>query len=99
MATSASRPYTSGFGRTGTGPAVGPSTGNAQNAFRGSAGFGAPATTQQHREAQRLDRERVERAERERMEREGRGQLAELSEEQKDEIDQAVRQSSAIQKD
>ena len=91
MATSTSRPYTSGFGRTGTGGAAGPSAGAAQNAFRGSGGFGAPGGTQQHREAQRLDRERAERAERERMEREGRGQLAELSEEQRDEIDQAVR--------
>ncbi|KAI9664656.1 MAG: Calcium-binding component of the spindle pole body (SPB) half-bridge [Bathelium mastoideum] len=89
MAASASRPYTSGFGRTAGGGTAGPSTGAAQNAFRGSSGFGAPAATQQHREAQRLDRERVERAERERMEREGRGQLAELSEEQRDEIDQA----------
>ena len=91
MATSTSRPYTSGFGRTGTGGAAGPSTGTAQNAYRGAAGFGVPAVNQQHREAQRLDRERAERAERERMEREGRGQLEELSEEQREEIDQAVR--------
>jgi len=49
---------------------------------------GAP-TTQQHREAQRLERERAERAERERMERAGQSQLGELSEEQREEIDEA----------
>ncbi|KAL9097142.1 MAG: hypothetical protein Q9165_000569 [Trypethelium subeluteriae] len=89
MATSTSRPYTSGFGRTGAGGASGPSTGAAQNAFRGTAALGGPPATAQHREAQRLDRERAERAERERMEREGRGQWEELSEEQREEIEQA----------
>ena len=48
------------------------------------------ATTQQHREAQRLERERAERAERERMERAGQSSLGELSEEQREEINEAV---------
>ncbi|KAI9814648.1 MAG: Calcium-binding component of the spindle pole body (SPB) half-bridge [Pycnora praestabilis] len=49
--------------------------------------FGA-STAQQQREAQRQERER-ERAERERIEREGQNGLAELSEEQREEIDEA----------
>lgn len=51
---------------------------------------GANTTTQQHREAQRLERERAERVERERMERAGQSQLGELSEEQREEINEAV---------
>ncbi|KAI9722882.1 MAG: hypothetical protein M1812_001330 [Candelaria pacifica] len=47
--------------------------------------FGA-STTQQHRETQRLERER---AERERIEREGQNVLSELSEEQREEINEA----------
>ncbi|TID15201.1 Cell division control protein 31 [Venturia nashicola] len=50
---------------------------------------GANTTTQQHREAQRLERERAERVERERMERAGQSQLGELSEEQREEINEA----------
>ena len=53
------------------------------------AAFGA-STTQQQREAQRLERER-ERVEKERIEREGQNQLAELTEEQREEINEAVR--------
>ncbi|KAI9693406.1 MAG: Calcium-binding component of the spindle pole body (SPB) half-bridge [Bogoriella megaspora] len=92
MAASTSRQYT-GFGRTGTGAGggggpTGPTTGTALP-FRSAPQIGASGATQQHREAQRLDRERVERAERERIEREGRGQLEQLSEEQREEIDQA----------
>ncbi|KAF2089517.1 EF-hand, partial [Saccharata proteae CBS 121410] len=43
----------------------------------------------QHREAQRLERERAERAERERLENAGRGDLAELTDEQREEINEA----------
>lgn len=56
-----------------------------------TAGFGAGANTQQNREAQRLERERAERAERERMDRAGQTSLGELSEEQREEINEAVR--------
>jgi len=58
------------------------------------AAFGA-STTQAHREAQRLERER-ERAERERLEREGQNQLAELTEEQREEINEAVGSPSLL---
>lgn len=54
----------------------------------GVAPFGS-STTQAHRDAQRQERER-ERAERERIEREGQKQLAELTEEQREEINEAV---------
>ncbi|MCJ1375046.1 Calcium-binding component of the spindle pole body (SPB) half-bridge [Loxospora ochrophaea] len=50
--------------------------------------FGASTAQQQQREAQRQERER-ERLERERMEREGQSQLAELTEEQREEINEA----------
>lgn len=71
------RPLTTGLARGGlSGP---------------SSGFGTAATTQQQREAARLERERAERAERERLERAGQNQLADLSEEQREEIDEAVR--------
>ncbi|KAI4135511.1 MAG: hypothetical protein LQ347_000619 [Umbilicaria vellea] len=52
------------------------------------AAFGA-STTQQQREAQRLERER-ERLEKERIERAGQNQLAELTEEQREEINEAT---------
>ncbi|KAK4988870.1 Calcium-binding component of the spindle pole body (SPB) half-bridge [Elasticomyces elasticus] len=52
------------------------------------AGFGV-GTTQQQREAQRLERERQERAERERIQAEERGALEALSEEQREEINEA----------
>lgn len=68
-----------GFGsnnRAGT-SAAGPS-----NAFTGA--------THQQREAQRLERERAERAERERLADAGRGNLAELTDEQREEINEAV---------
>lgn len=81
-----SRPYTTGLSRAGA------STSAQQNTFNTPAGFGSAATTtQQHREAQRIERERADRAERERMERAGQNQLAELSEEQREEINEAVR--------
>lgn len=79
-----SRPYTTGLSRAGA------STSAQQNTFNTPAGFGSAATTtQQHREAQRIERERADRAERERMERAGQNQLAELSEEQREEINEA----------
>ena len=69
------RPYTSTLGKL-------------HDRTGGIGPFGS-STTQAHREAQRLDRER-ERAERERIEREGQNQLAGLTEEQREEINEAV---------
>ncbi|KAL2350141.1 hypothetical protein BJ546DRAFT_1031881 [Cryomyces antarcticus] len=76
--------------------------GAAQGNFAGNAGYGpgvgggptgvgatGVATMQQQREAQRLERERAERTERERVEREGRAQWEQLSEEQREEINEA----------
>lgn len=78
---SGSRPYPSTLGKL-------PDRGAAGG---GSGGFlGASSTAHHAREAQRLERER-ERAERERLEREGNHQFAELSEEQREEINEAVR--------
>jgi centrin-3 len=92
-----SRPYTSGLGRTGgfqSTPYTSQTPFNAppQNpgAF-GTTGAAGAATTQQQREAQRLDRERQERQERERREAEERGVLDALSEEQREEVNEAVR--------
>lgn len=57
---------------------------------RSATGYGHQQQQQQQaRDAQRLERER-ERAERERLEREGSSQLAELTEEQREEINEAV---------
>ena len=50
--------------------------------------FGATSTAQA-REAQRIERDR-ERQERERLEREGQGQMNDITEEQKEEINEAV---------
>lgn len=52
-----------------------------------AAPFGA--STQQHREAQRLERERLERAEKERLAAQNQNILAELSEDQREEINEA----------
>lgn len=101
MATSAShpqpfpsRPYTSGLGRTGGQSAFQPTPYNTQTPFnapaQNTAGLGGAATTQQQRDAQRLERERQERAERERREAEERGVLEALSEEQREEVNEAV---------
>ncbi|TKA70707.1 hypothetical protein B0A55_07359 [Friedmanniomyces simplex] len=64
-----------------------------QNPGYGPSGIGAAggggATTQQQREAQRLERERQERVERERREVEERGALEALSEEQREEVNEA----------
>lgn len=56
----------------------------------GAGGNAAGAQTAQQREAQRLERERLERAERERREAEERDVLGALSEEQREEIMEAV---------
>lgn len=92
-----SRPYTSGLGRPATtqpqntynAPQQNPFPSQPYNAAQG--GFGTNAT--QQRDAQRLERERQERAERERAAREAeeRGVLEALSEEQREEINEAVR--------
>lgn len=102
-----SRPYTSGLTRGGGTGGAGPSTTpyaqtpfNApqQNPSGAAGGFGGTgpggATTQQQREAQRLERERHERAERERREAEERAALDSLTEEQREEINEAVRSTS-----
>jgi hypothetical protein len=76
------RPYGQGITR-----------GNAAGGGLGAGGLGSGATTQQQREAQRLERERSEREERERLERAGLAQLSDLSEEQREEINEAVSQA------
>lgn len=96
-----SRPYTSAPGRNAGGQGAFQSTPfNAQTPYNapgqsaGAFGTGGPsgaATTQQQREAQRLERERQERADRERREAEERGVLEALSEEQREEVNEAVR--------
>lgn len=91
-----SRPYTSalGGGRAtgGTTPYNSNTPFNPPQINPGSYGAGASGavSTQQQREAQRLERERLERAERERREAEERGALEALSEEQREEINEAV---------
>lgn len=92
MATSGTNPALApryGLGRAGP-------SGAGQNAFSAApaagmaAGYGASAKTQQRLEAERLERERKAREERERMEQAGQNSLAELSEEQREEITEAV---------
>lgn len=56
---------------------------------RSGGAFGAPTTTAQQREAQRQERER-ERLEKERLDREGQDPMNQLTEEQKEEINEAV---------
>ena len=103
----ASRPYTSGLGRSGGGqgtlqatPYTAQSSYNAPQPNTG--GFGTnivstgSAMTQQQREAQRLERERQERAEREIKEAQDRGVLERLSEEHMSEINEAVRTPLAL---
>lgn len=84
-----SRPYTSGLGRASNTPFTG------QTAYaappQNPSGAGASGLTPQQREAQRLERERLERQERERREAEERNALEALSEEQREEINEAVR--------
>ena len=91
MATSSNNPAFQGrnerygLGRTGA-PVP------AQNTFSTPAtGFGSNArTSQQKQEAERLERERRAREDRERMEQAGQDSLAGLTEEQREEIDEAV---------
>ena len=75
-----SRPYTTGLGRT-TG--VGPSSGG------GAFSSNAAASAQQQQQQQQQQRER-ERAEQERLDRIGHNQIGELSEEQREEVNEAV---------
>ncbi|KAF2204527.1 EF-hand, partial [Delitschia confertaspora ATCC 74209] len=89
MATSSNYPsrYTSGgLGRPGVPATAGPS-----NTYNTPAplGGGNTAKTQQRLESERFERERNARLERERMEQEGQNSLAELSEEQREEINEA----------
>ena len=84
-----SRPYTSGLGRpASTAPQTAynaPQTNLYQNpSYNAPSGFGGAGQ-------QRLERERAERAERERREEEERGVLDALTEEQREEINEAVR--------
>ncbi len=74
-----SRPYSGALGKLP----------DRSNAAGGSNPFGASSSA---RETARLERERIERerAERERAEREGQNRLAELTEEQREEINEAV---------
>ena len=79
MATSSTNPPSYGLGRTNiTFPTP-------------AAAFNSTAKTQQRLEAERLERELKAREERERMEALGQNSLAELSEEQREEIHEAVR--------
>lgn len=97
-----SRPYTSGLG-AGRGqsskpynaatPCNAPPQQNPSAIYGAGGAFGGGGTggvSQQQREAQRLERERAERAERDRREAEERGALDSLSEEERDEINEAV---------
>jgi centrin-3 len=88
MATSSANPgLAPRYGGLGRSTAPGPG----QNAFTTPAGgFGSTAKTQQRLEAERLERERKAREERERMEQAGQNSLNELTEEQREEITEAV---------
>lgn len=100
-----SRPYASGLGRNtpfnnpqpgsfGAPPAQQSSGTYGGTGFGGGGnalGGGSAAATQQQREAQRLERERAERADRERREADERVALDALSEEQREEVNEAVR--------
>ena len=91
-----SRPYTSGLSRGGgQGGGFQNTPYNAQTPFNaqqnpGGFGAGTGATTQQQRDAQKLERERHERAEKERREAEERDAMEHLSEEHREEINEAV---------
>ncbi|TKA34160.1 hypothetical protein B0A50_00140 [Salinomyces thailandicus] len=98
-----SRPYASGLGRNtpfnnpqpgsfGAPPAQQSSGTYGGTGFGGGGnalGGGSAAATQQQREAQRLERERAERADRERREADERVALDALSEEQREEVNEA----------
>ncbi|KAF2277161.1 EF-hand [Westerdykella ornata] len=74
--------------RYGLGRASGPS-GAPATFTTPAAPYGSSAKTQQRLEAERLERERKVREERERLEQAGQNSLAELSEEQREEITEA----------
>jgi len=79
-----SRPYTSGLGR---------------NFNSAQTPYNAPAPmqqTQQQRDAQRLERERQEHAERERLAAAEQTALENLNEEQREEVNEAVSNTSSI---
>ncbi|KAF2471837.1 EF-hand [Lindgomyces ingoldianus] len=86
MATSSNNPGLGpryGLGRAGA-------SGAAQPSFNTpAAAFSSTAKTQQRLEAERLERDRKAREDRERMEQVGQNSLAELSEEQREEITEA----------
>ncbi|KAI5361962.1 Putative EF-hand domain-containing protein [Septoria linicola] len=97
-----SRPYTSGLARGAGGaqtpyasqtpfaaPQQNPVSGFNTTGTGGFAAAGPSGTTQQQRDAQRLERERQERMERERREAEERDALDRISEEQREEINEA----------
>ena len=92
-----SRPYTSGLtrGAGGNTPFAGQTPFNAPQQNAGGYGAAGAATSQQQREAQRIERERQERQERERRADEERNALESLSEEQREEINEAVSQCTS----
>ena len=79
------RPFTTGFSRT-----TGAGTGNGGGAFGPGAAAAAATAHQQQQQRER------ERAEQERLDRSGQNQIGELSEEQREEINEAVQHSSAF---
>lgn len=86
------RPYTSGLGRAAGQSAFQSTPFNPigqPNSGYGASATGGMATTQQQKEAQRLAREREDRADRERREAEERGVWESLSEEQREEVNEA----------
>lgn len=89
-----SRPYNSGLARPGSTAPQNAYSAPQANPYQNQP-YNAPSNfvgaTQQQREAARLERERVDRAERERREEEERGVLDALTEEQREEINEAVR--------
>jgi len=92
MATSSNHPtfparYTTGLG--GRSGAPGPGAPNTFTAPGGTA-LGPTGKAQQRHEAERFDHGRNARLERERAEQEGQNKLAELTEEQREEINEAV---------
>ena len=74
------RPYSTGLGRT-----TGAVTGSGGGAF----GSNAAASAQQQQQQQQRERER-ERVEQDRLDRIGHNQISELSEEQREEVNEAV---------
>ncbi|WPH00368.1 Hypothetical protein R9X50_00319500 [Acrodontium crateriforme] len=97
-----SRPYTSGLGRAGAGGAQTPYTSTtpfgaptsqqqppSQQQQQQQQQQNPSSYTQQQREAQRLERERADRLERERREADERNVIESLSEEQREEVNEA----------